>query len=109
MTSDRLIEAQKTGVDNLVLLRRLREFASLGCPILIGTSRKSFIGKILRNQRIRDLPVEERVEGSAATVVAAVMAGAHLVRVHDVKEMVRVCRMADAIKTAGANLPSFEK
>ena len=93
----------KTSVHNLTLLRRLREFASLGYPILIGTSRKSFIGKILRDHGFGDLRAEERVEGTAATVVAAIMGGAHLVRVHDVREMVRVCRMADAIKSAGEN------
>lgn len=78
--------------DNLEILRRLREFKSLGCPILIGTSRKSFIGKTLG-----DLPVEERLEGTAATVAISIANGADVVRVHDVKQMKRVAAMTDAI------------
>ncbi|MGQ9497429.1 MAG: dihydropteroate synthase [Desulfotomaculales bacterium] len=81
----------KTAAQNLEVVRRLREFAGLGHPILIGPSRKSTIGKVL------GLPVEERVEGTAAVVTAAILQGADIVRVHDVKEMVRVARMADAI------------
>jgi len=77
---------------NLEILRRLREFTAFGLPILIGTSRKSFIGKILG-----DLPPEERLEGTAATVAIAIMNGANAVRVHDVREMVRVARMTDAV------------
>ncbi len=76
---------------NLEILRRLRELRSLGCPLLVGTSRKSMIGAIL------DLPVEERLEGTAATVALAVAGGADIVRVHDVKEMSRVAKVADAI------------
>lgn len=76
---------------NLELIRRLEEFRGLGCPILIGPSRKSFIGKVL------DLPVEERLEGTAAAVALSIAHGADIVRVHDVKAMVRVARMADAI------------
>lgn len=76
---------------NLEILRRLREFRSLGCPLLVGTSRKSMIGAIL------DLPADQRVEGTAATVALAIAAGADIVRVHDVKEMVRVAKVADAI------------
>ncbi|MCL6475797.1 MAG: dihydropteroate synthase [Firmicutes bacterium] len=82
----------KTVEHNLEILRRLREFTALGLPILIGTSRKSFIGKILG-----DLPPEERLEGTAATVAIAIMNGANAVRVHDVREMVRVARMTDAV------------
>ena len=63
--------------------------------MLIGTSRKSFIGAVL------DLPEEQRVEGTAATVAWAVMKGAHIVRVHDVRQMVRVVRMTEAIRDAG--------
>jgi len=77
--------------DNLEIIKRLKELKVLGCPILIGPSRKSFIGKIL------DLPVKERLEGTAAAVAAAIAKGADLVRVHDVKEMKRVVRIADAI------------
>jgi dihydropteroate synthase len=81
----------KSVENNLEILRRLRELKVLGRPILVGPSRKSTIGKVL------DLPVEERLEGTAAAVAVAVMNGADLVRVHDVKEMGRVVRMADAI------------
>jgi dihydropteroate synthase len=76
---------------NLELLRRLGEFTALGRPLLIGTSRKGSIGRVL------DLPVNDRVEGTAATVAAAIMNGADLVRAHDVRAMVRVARMTDAI------------
>jgi len=79
---------------NLVLLKRLTEFHVLKKPLLIGPSRKSFIGGVL------DLPVEERLEGTAAAVAAAIWQGAHIVRVHDVRAIVRVARMADAIRNA---------
>jgi len=81
----------KTVEHNLEILRRLKEFRVLGKPILIGTSRKSFIGKIL------NLPVEDRIEGTAATVACSIMNGADIVRVHDVKQMYWVARMTDAI------------
>lgn len=77
--------------DNLVVLKNLKEFKKLEKPLLLGLSRKSFIGKIL------DLPVEERLEGSLAALAYSIMQGAHIVRVHDVKESVRVARVADAI------------
>lgn len=81
----------KTPQQNLEILRRLGEFKTLGHPLLIGTSRKSTIGLVL------DLPVEERLEGTAATVAIAIAKGADIVRVHDVKAMARVAKMADAI------------
>ncbi|MGQ9824046.1 MAG: dihydropteroate synthase [Desulfotomaculales bacterium] len=81
----------KTVEQNLEVLRRLGELACLGRPVLVGTSRKSMIGKTL------NLPPDQRVEGTAATVALAVAGGADIVRVHDVKEMVRVVRMADAV------------
>ena len=81
----------KTAEHNLEILRRLGEFGSLGQPILVGMSRKSTIGYVL------DLPIEERVEGTAATVALSIAGGADIVRVHDVKEMVRVARMSDAV------------
>jgi len=81
----------KTAEQNLELLRRLSDLRSLGRPLLVGTSRKSTIGLVL------DLPVEERLEGTAATVALSIGGGADIVRVHDVKEMVRVARMSDAI------------
>ncbi len=77
--------------DNLDILRRLSELKVLGRPIVLGTSRKSFIGAIL------DLPVSQRLEGTAATVTLGIMRGANMVRVHDVAEMVRVVRMTDAV------------
>ncbi|HEY8815134.1 MAG TPA: dihydropteroate synthase [Candidatus Dormibacteraeota bacterium] len=82
----------KTADQNWVVMRRLGELKELGLPILIGTSRKSFIGKLL------DLPVGERVEGTAATVAAAVLRGADIVRVHDVEAMTRVARVADQMR-----------
>lgn len=75
----------------LEMLRRLGELRALGRPLLVGTSRKSTIGAVL------GLPVEERLEGTAATVALAIANGADIVRVHDVKEMTRVARMADAV------------
>jgi dihydropteroate synthase len=81
----------KTLEHNLEILRRLRELRALGCAVMVGTSRKSLIGRIL------GLPAEQRVEGTAATVALAVAAGADIVRVHDVREMVRVARVADAV------------
>ena len=81
----------KTAEHNLELLRRLSELRALGQPLLVGTSRKSTIGLVL------DLPVEERLEGTAATVALAIAGGADVVRVHDVKAMTRVARMSDAV------------
>ena len=81
----------KNADQNLVVLRRLQEFQSLGHPIVVGTSRKSTIGRVL------NLPISERVEGTAATVALSIAGGADIVRVHDVKEMVRVSRMSDAV------------
>jgi dihydropteroate synthase len=78
--------------DNLEIIRRLPEFESLGYPILIGPSRKSFIGAIL------NVPVNERVEGTAASVAISSFNGANVIRVHDVKEMSRVAKIVDAIK-----------
>lgn len=85
----------KTVEHNLEIIRRLRDFRTLGKPILIGTSRKSFIGKVL------GLPADDRIEGTAATVAMAIANGADIVRVHDVKEMAKVVRMTDAIVRGG--------
>lgn len=82
----------KTVEHNLEILRRLREIKVLGFPVLIGTSRKSFIGKVLGIE----VPAE-RVWGTAATVAIAIANGADIVRVHDVREMVQVVRMTDVI------------
>lgn len=81
----------KTWEHSLEVLSRLGELKALGRPILVGTSRKSVIGKVL------DLPADQRAGGTAATVSIAIANGADMVRVHDVKEMVQVSRMADAI------------
>ena len=81
----------KTVEQNLELLDRLGELRVLGCPILLGPSRKGFIGYTL------DLPIDERVEGTAAAVALGVERGADIVRVHDVKQMVRVAKMTDAV------------
>jgi len=80
-----------TEEQSLEILRRLAELRVLDRPILIGTSRKSTIGKVL------DLPAEDRLEGTAATVAISIANGADIVRVHDVKAMVRVARMSDAV------------
>lgn len=81
----------KTVADNYTILRYLKEFESLGQPILVGLSRKSLIGKLL------DLPVDQRLEGSLAGLAAVIINGAAIVRVHDVRESVRAAAIADAI------------
>jgi dihydropteroate synthase len=82
----------KTYAQNLELLRRVAEFRALGCPILVGPSRKSFIGHILNQPDPR-----QRVWGTAAACAAAIAGGADVLRVHDVPEMRDVCRVSDAI------------
>ncbi len=81
----------KTVEQNLQIIRELDQFKTMGFPILLGTSRKSFIGYTL------DLPPEDRVEGTAVTVAIGIDRGADIVRVHDVKQMVRVAKMSDSI------------
>jgi dihydropteroate synthase len=81
----------KTVEQNVEIVRRLAELKALGRPILLGTSRKSFIGHVL------DLPVEQRLEGTSATVAIGIANGADIVRVHDVAQMVRVVKMSDSI------------
>lgn len=85
----------KTVDQNLELINRLDEIYELGFPVLLGPSRKSFIGFTL------DLPPEDRMEGTAAAVAVGIMRGAAIIRVHDVKQMTRVARMTDAIKHSG--------
>ncbi|MCL4690968.1 MAG: dihydropteroate synthase, partial [Candidatus Hydrogenedentes bacterium] len=87
----------KTPEHNLTMLRRLREFRRFGRPLLIGTSNKSTIGVVL------DVPVDDRMEGTAATVAIGIANGADAVRVHDVKRMARVARMSDAIIGRGSH------
>jgi dihydropteroate synthase len=84
----------KTVTHNLLILKHLSSFESLGKPILVGTSRKSFIGNILQAE------VEQREEGTAATVAVGICNGAHMVRVHDVSKIAPVVRMTDAILNA---------
>jgi dihydropteroate synthase len=84
----------KTLEQNLAIINHLDRFARLGFPIMVGTSRKSFIG------RITGSPEGERIFGTAASVAAAIIRGAHVIRVHDVKEMVEVARITDAIVAA---------
>lgn len=84
----------KNAYHNLRLVRLLGRFVEGPCPVVLGPSRKSFIGFVL------DLPVDERLEGTSAVVAWAVARGVHVVRVHDVEEMVRVVRMVEAIKGA---------
>lgn len=86
----------KTPRQNLELLQRLEEITDLPWPILMGTSRKSFIGAVL------DLPEDQRAEGTLATVVVSVLAGAKIVRVHDVREASRAVTMTEAVGDPGA-------
>jgi len=79
---------------NLSLIKNLKTLGELGYPIVIGPSRKAFIGMLL------DAPVGERLEGTAAAVAASILGGAHVVRVHDVKEMKKVAIVADAVVRA---------
>jgi dihydropteroate synthase len=81
----------KTVEQNLEMVHRLGELRVLGCPILLGPSRKGFIGYTL------DLPVEERIEGTAVAIALGIERGADIVRVHDVRQMVRAAKMTDAI------------
>lgn len=81
----------KTTKHNLEIINRLKEVAALDLPVLVGTSRKSFIGNVL------NLPVEERLFGTAASVAVSIFNGAHIVRVHDVKEIAQVVKLTDNI------------
>jgi dihydropteroate synthase len=94
----------KTQEQNLEILRRLEELRALGRPVLLGSSRKSFIGWVLDltpEQRSSEVafvpPGDQRLEGTAATIAIGIAQGVDIVRVHDVKEMARVCKMSDAI------------
>ncbi|MCD6576395.1 MAG: dihydropteroate synthase [Anaerolineaceae bacterium] len=87
----------KTLEQNLMLINRLDEIKALGYPVLIGPSRKSFIGQIL------DLPIKERLEGTAASIAVGIARGADIIRVHDVKSMVRIAKVTDALTRRGTN------
>jgi len=80
---------------NLEMMRDLDKLVSLGYPVLLGTSRKSMIGGVL------DLPVDERMEGTGATVCYGIQKGCHIMRIHDVKEMARMAKMMDALVSKG--------
>ena len=84
----------KTINHNFQILNKLNDFSAFELPIMIGPSRKSFIGLTL------DLPIDERIEGTSASVTAGIMNGARIVRVHDVKEIKRVVKIADRIRKA---------
>jgi len=93
----------KTHEQNFEILARLPEFARLGCPIVVGTSRKSFLGRALVRPGGPDAPPDERLLGTAATVTASIFGGAHIVRVHDVAEMAGVVRIADKMVDSAAD------
>ncbi|PRO64412.1 dihydropteroate synthase [Alkalicoccus urumqiensis] len=88
----------KTYEENLLVMRNLREFTDMGYPVLLGTSRKSLIAKTL------DLPVDDRVEGTGATVCRGIDEGCAVVRVHDVLEMSRMTKMMDAMLGKGSSI-----
>ena len=86
----------KSYAQNYELLQNLPQLAKLGYPLLVGTSRKGFLGATLARE-CKPAPPEERIWGTAATVTASILNGAHIVRVHDVAEMVQVARVADCL------------
>ena len=89
----------KSYAQNYQLLSKLSELAKLGYPLLVGTSRKSFLGMTLAKNG-KPAPAKERIWGTAATVAASILNGAHIVRVHDVKEMKQVAMVTDALWSA---------
>jgi len=86
----------KSFAQNYELLQKLPQLAKLGYPLLVGTSRKGFLGATLAREG-KPTPPEQRIWGTAATVTASILNGAHIVRVHDVAEMVQVARVADCL------------
>lgn len=90
----------KTAAHNLEILRRLGELTTLGFPVIVGASRKKFIGKVLETDDVND-----RREGTAATIALSIAAGASAVRVHDVREMARVAKMTDAVVRGEGHSP----
>jgi len=90
----------KSYEQNFELLARLPELAQLGFPLLVGTSRKSFIGRALDGNAPGSTPKGSRIWGTAATVAASILQGAHIVRVHDIAEMAQVARVTDAVLAA---------
>jgi dihydropteroate synthase len=114
--SERLFAAKEAGIEqmivdpgigfgkkfehNIQLLRELKSFTSFRYPLLVGPSRKAFLGEILH------LPTNERIEGTAAVVTSAILNGANIIRVHDVKEMKRVAMVTDALKSGNIQVAS---
>ena len=92
----------KSFAQNYQLLRNLPALAKLGYPLLVGTSRKGFLGKTLSSKG-RPAPADERIWGTAVTVAASILGGAHIVRVHDVAEMAQVARVSDQVVGVGQN------
>lgn len=90
----------KSFAQNYELLQKLPQLAKLGYPLLVGTSRKGFLGTTLARNG-QPAPPEERIWGTAATVTASILNGAHIVRVHDVAEMIQVARIADCLLDPG--------
>ena len=86
----------KSFEQNYELLAKLPALARLGYPLMVGTSRKGFLGATLAGAS-KPLPAGERIWGTAATVAASILRGAHIVRVHDVEEMVQVARVTDCL------------
>jgi len=91
----------KTIKDNLLIIKNLNEFRVLGKPILLGTSRKTFIGKIL------NAGVSDRLEGTLSTIAIGVLNGAHIIRSHDVLQAKKAIAVADAIRLAGSKSSEF--
>jgi dihydropteroate synthase len=87
----------KSHAQNYELITKLPKLAKLGYPLLVGTSRKGFLGATLADAKGKPAPVEDRIWGTAATVTASILHGAHIVRVHDVKEMAQVARVVDCL------------
>ncbi len=86
----------KSFAQNYEVLQKLPQLAKLGYPLLVGASRKGFLGATLARDG-KPAPPEERIWGTAATVTASILNGAHIVRVHDVAEMMQVARVADCL------------
>jgi dihydropteroate synthase len=92
----------KSFAQNYELLRKLPQVAALGYPLLVGTSRKGFLGGT-SSRAGKVAPLEERIWGTAATVTASILGGAHIVRVHDAEEMVKVAKVADRVLNGNAS------
>jgi dihydropteroate synthase len=96
----------KSFAQNYELLAKLPQLARLGYPLLVGTSRKGFLGATLARED-KPAPLEERILGTAATVTASILNGAHIVRMHDVHEMVQVARVTDCLLHQGRRFASL--